>query len=253
MFQMFEQNEKVFRDQHLIMEAQQSARAVIMQIGDEIRMAGQGVPVYASTFDAVPSEAVAVILPGSDRSRINFRAGLSNAETPADGATAMEFQIGVAHTVKALDTSFFVRGRFVYIWGQTSDLAWTWVRAELTGISNSLKTLTVVPRESGHSARIGAHATVTQEETVSFYIDGGSIKRAAGSAGSEIGRHFSTLAFKYLDRAGEALTPDTMGARFSIVRVDVQVVVRTAEPLANGTRPSYELSMSITPRNLKIR
>ena len=56
-FQLFYQNERVFRDQNLIVEMQQNARAVASQISEEIRMAGQGVPVYAATFDSAPSEA----------------------------------------------------------------------------------------------------------------------------------------------------------------------------------------------------
>src|SRR5512138_2209653 len=86
MFQLFHQNERVLRDQTLIMEMQQTARIVISQIADEIRMAGQGVPLYATAFDAGPSEAAAVILDSSSASRIDFRAGLSNVETTAVGA-----------------------------------------------------------------------------------------------------------------------------------------------------------------------
>ena len=56
-FQLFYQNERVIRDQNLIMEMQQTARVVMSQIADEVRMAGQGVPTYASTFDASASEA----------------------------------------------------------------------------------------------------------------------------------------------------------------------------------------------------
>src|ERR1700747_1023607 len=74
-FQLFRQNERVIRDQTLIMEMQQTARVVLSQIADEVRMAGQGVPVYASTFDTAPSEAVAVILGSSNANRIDFRAG----------------------------------------------------------------------------------------------------------------------------------------------------------------------------------
>src|SRR2546426_301865 len=81
LFQMFHQNERVIRDQTLIMEMQQTARVVASQIADEIRMAGQGVPVYASHFDTTPSEAAAVILASSTDTRIDFRAGLSNIET----------------------------------------------------------------------------------------------------------------------------------------------------------------------------
>src|SRR5256885_1694816 len=83
MFQLFHQNERVVRDQTLITEMQQTARVVASQIADEIRMAGQGVPVHPSRFDTVPSEAVAIILSSSNTSRIDFRAGLSNVETSA--------------------------------------------------------------------------------------------------------------------------------------------------------------------------
>ena len=74
MFQLFHQNERVFRDQHLIIEMQQGARAAAAQIADEVRMAGEGVPVFASTFDDGKYEAVAAILPSSTATRIDFRA-----------------------------------------------------------------------------------------------------------------------------------------------------------------------------------
>src|SRR5215471_6787440 len=98
MFQFFHQNERVIRDQTLIMEMQQTARIVASQIADEIRMAGQGVPVYASSFDTVPSEAVAVILSSSNASRIDFRAGLSNVETTTN-TVALDFTLGVSRSV----------------------------------------------------------------------------------------------------------------------------------------------------------
>src|SRR5215470_18258811 len=72
MFQLFHQNERVIRDQTLIMEMQQTARVVASQIADEIRMGGQGVPIYASRFDTAPSEATAVILASSNATRIDF-------------------------------------------------------------------------------------------------------------------------------------------------------------------------------------
>src|SRR5438132_11858511 len=80
-FQLFHQNERVIRDQNLIMEMQQTARVVMSQIADEVRMAGQGVPVFAGTFDPGPSEATAAFLSTSTSTRIDFRAGLSNVET----------------------------------------------------------------------------------------------------------------------------------------------------------------------------
>src|SRR4051812_29920307 len=65
-FQLFQQNERVFRDQNLLIEMQQSARVVASQISDEIRMAGQGVPLYAASFDSVKAEATAPILSSSN-------------------------------------------------------------------------------------------------------------------------------------------------------------------------------------------
>src|SRR5206468_4826222 len=94
MFQLFHQNERLIRDQTLIMEMQQTARVVAAQIADEIRMAGQGVPLSASRFDAAASEAVAVIFPSSTSNRIDFRAGLSNAETSVTSIAPIEFNLG---------------------------------------------------------------------------------------------------------------------------------------------------------------
>src|SRR5258706_12118958 len=80
MFQLFHQNERVTRDQTLIMEMQQTARIVASQIAEEVRMAGQGIPIEAAGFDSAPSEATVVILRTSTANRIDFRAGLSNVE-----------------------------------------------------------------------------------------------------------------------------------------------------------------------------
>src|SRR3954447_3645897 len=99
MFQLFHQNERVTRDQTLIMEMQQTARVVASQIADEIRMAGQGVPLSASRFDTAASEAVAVIFPSSTSTRIDFRAGLSNAETAVTSVAPIEFNLGVSRAV----------------------------------------------------------------------------------------------------------------------------------------------------------
>src|SRR5262249_5260455 len=98
MFQLFHQNERVIRDQTLIMEMRQTARGVASQIADEIRMAGQGVPIHAAEFDPAPSEAVAIILNSSNSSRIDFRAGLSNIETSVSVSEPRDFTVGVSRT-----------------------------------------------------------------------------------------------------------------------------------------------------------
>jgi hypothetical protein len=252
-FQMFRQNERVFRDQSLIIEAQQTARVVASQIADEIRMAGQGVPVYASTFDAGPSEAVAVILPGSTASRINFRAGMSNVETQWTDLPPLSFQLDTPRVVSAANTSFFTRGRMVYIWGPAPNDAWTWIRGELAEVSNGAGTLTVIARQAGSSLQLTGISTISQEETVSFYVDSGSIRRSGGSIGSEIGRFCTVLQFTYYDGEDHPVTPDTLENRLAVQRVDIRVVIETSAPLTNGTRPVYELSLRTIPRNVKIR
>src|SRR5262249_34787528 len=91
MFQLFHQNERVIRDQTLIVEMQQTARIVATQIADEVRMAGQGVPIYASSLEATPSEATAIFFSSSTSSRIDFRAGLSNVTTSVMSPIPLDF------------------------------------------------------------------------------------------------------------------------------------------------------------------
>ena len=57
-FQLFHQNERIFRDQSLKLEMQQSARLIASQVADDVRMTGQGIPALLG--DA--------ILPGSGAS-----------------------------------------------------------------------------------------------------------------------------------------------------------------------------------------
>ena len=85
-FHLFHRNERTVRDQTLLMEMQHTAQVVASQIADEIRMAGQGVPVHSSKFDVTIAESVAVVLPTSSNDRIDFRAGLSAAEAAVTGA-----------------------------------------------------------------------------------------------------------------------------------------------------------------------
>src|SRR5205085_9522406 len=95
LFRLFQQNERVVRDQASIMEMQQTGRVVIAQIADEVRMAGQEVPVYSSNWDAVPAESVSPILPSSTGTRIDFRAGLSNTETSVAGSSTLDLALHV--------------------------------------------------------------------------------------------------------------------------------------------------------------
>src|SRR5262249_9961329 len=135
-FQLFRQNERVIRDQTLIMEMQQTARVVLSQIADEIRMAGQGVPVYASTYDPTPSEASAAFLSPSTSNRIDFRAGLSNVETWITTPAPIDLTLGSSRTLGITDSTGLSAGKFVYIWGPVTN-GWTWVRGQLTSVTST--------------------------------------------------------------------------------------------------------------------
>src|SRR5215813_10911584 len=154
MFQLFHQNERVIRDQTLIMEMQQTARIVASQIADEIRMAGQGVPVYAASLGSTPSEATAVILGSSNSSRIDFRAGLSNVETTTAVNGPSDFSIGASRSLAVASTSGFAAGKFIYVYGPGTGSLWVWLHAELTDVNST--GLTLIPRHTG-SADTSVH------------------------------------------------------------------------------------------------
>jgi hypothetical protein len=256
-FQLFRQNEQVFRDQNLIVEMQQNARAVAAQIADEIRLAGQGVPVYAATFDDAPSDAVVPIMASSTSTRIDFRSGLSNVDTFVASPLPIEFTVGTPTTFLTGSSSGFSPGDFVYVWGAGDSGTWGWTRAEVIGtVSGSM---TVVPRQTGSdAARFSSPPTVSLEEAISFQQAGTSIRRAtmsgsSWSAANEIGRNFSSVTFTYYDTGGKVVTPGSLTERASIVRVDVKLVAQTTDVMSNGTRPTYTVSLTAIPRNLRIR
>ena len=243
---------------------QQTARIVASQIADEIRMAGQGVPVYSSTFDVVPSDAVAVILDSSNASRIDFRAGLSNIETSTDGG-ALDFNMGMPQSIPVQSTAGLSAGKFVYVSGPATGSAWSWMRAEVTAVSST--TLTLIPRSTGTTdttIHFAAAPDISLEEAVSIYLSGGSVRRAVAgsmsnpsspvwSAANEIGKNFTALNFKYYDDKEAIVQPVSLSNRIRITRVDIQLTVVAAAPLSNGSRPTYSLALRTIPRNLRVR
>jgi len=256
-FQLFYRNERVFRDQNLIVEMQQNARAVASQIAEEIRMAGQGVPVYAATFDSVASEAVTSILPTSTNSRIDFRAGVSNVETAVTSPVPIDCAAGVATTLSVASAAGFSRGDFIYVWGLADKGTWAWARAELIVVAPN--SLTLVPRQLQRDPiRFVRPATVSLDESVSFQFSGTTIKRATASGGpwsaaNEIGRNISSVTFIYYDATNRVISPSSLAVRRAIARIDIQLVAQTSDFLSNRTRPSYSISLRAIPRNLTIR
>src|SRR2546427_9130110 len=272
-FHLFHHSERVVRDQTLMTEMQQSVRVVAAQIADEIRMAGQEVPVYTSNQDAAISESVVTIFATSTNNRIDFRAGLSNTETAATGLTSLNLTLGMVRTLTVSDGSAFSTtlgttipfGRFVYVWGPTSNSTWAWVRAEPIGITST--TLIIIPRQSSNMAstiHFTRLPTVALEEAVSIYLSGGSVRRAVAtdmtnpaspvwSGPSQMGKNFTSLKFPYYDKNDNVLAPTALANRISVARVDVQLTAQTSTVLSNGTQPSYSLSLRTLPRNLRLR
>lgn len=272
-FHVFHHNERTVRDQSLIMEMQQAARVVASQIADEIRMAGQGVPVHSSKFDTTIAESVAVILPASTNDRIDFRAGLSAAETAVTGVPPLDVSLNVQSTLPVNDGSAFSTalgttlpaGRFIYVWGATSSSTWAWIRAELNAITST--TLTMTPKQSSNmtsTIHFTQLPTVTLEEAVSIQLSGSSIRHATAtdmtnpaspqwSAANEIGKNFTALNFTYYDSGGNVVAPASLANRVSITRVDLQLTVQTSGTLSTGRKPTYSLALRTIPRNLKLR
>jgi len=264
MFQLFHQNERIIRDQTLIMEMQQTARIVAAQITDEIRMAGQGVPVYAAGLDAGQLEAVAVFLASTNSTRVDFRAGLSNVETGAITGPS-DFSLGVPRTLSVLSSAGFLTGKFVYLSYPNTATSWSWLRGDV--VAQTPATLTVIPRNarvSETTIHFDGPPTIALEEAVSVSFANGSVRRAMASdmtdpgnpvwsPANEIGRHFKALVFSYYDLSGNLVQPTSVANRMAIARIDVELTVEVAGPLSDGSRPSYSLAVRSIPRNLRLR
>jgi len=273
LFHLFHHNERVIRDQALIMEMQQTARVVMSQIADEIRMAGQELPVYSSNWDQVMAEATTVILPTSTSSRIDFRAGLSNTDAAVVGSTSLDIALYATRTLTVSDGTAFSTalgtnwpsGKFVYIWGPTSTSTWAWVRAQLINITST--TLMVTPQQSSNmisTVHFTGFPTVSLEEAVSIFLSAYTVRRATAtdltnpaapiwSASNDLGRNFQSLSFTYYDKNGAALNPSTLANRNAVARVDIQLAVQTASVLSDGRQPVYSLALRTIPRNLALR
>jgi Tfp pilus assembly protein PilW len=265
MFQLFGQGARLIHDQNLIMEMQQTARIVASQIADELRMAGQAMPVYAAALDLTPSEALAVFLSTSNASRVDFRVAISNVETSPASSAPVDFTLGTSRTLTVKSTAGFSAGQFAYLTGIGSGAGWKWVRAQVMSAGSGAMTLLARQSSNGNATTHFASAPdIALEEAVSIQFNAGSVRRAtaadfsvpgtpAWSAANEIGRYVKRLAFTYYDSAGHPIQPDTLEHRMAIARVDVELTVETAGPLSDGTRPAYSLRFRTTPRNLKLR
>jgi prepilin-type N-terminal cleavage/methylation domain-containing protein len=277
-FQLFQQNEGAFNDQNLVTEMQQGARAAIFQAADEIRMAGQGVPLYAETYADSPSEETVAILSGSSATRINFRAGIARAETYVIAPNPITFSIGSPMTVAVDDVVGLYNavgggptGRFVYCWGASDTMGWLWVRASIDSVTPSIKGVGLTPASAGPAGNVSGTVqfpdfpTMSLEEVIAIYQDSatGSMRRTTATNSSdpvhpswapanELSSNVTQLHFEYFDRFGNIVIPDTLTNRVRIERVDVRLTVQTAQELRNHTRPIFALSVRTGIRNARI-
>jgi hypothetical protein len=61
------------------------------------------------------------------------------------------------------------------------------------------------------------------------------------------------LQLDYFDQAGLSLKIDTLAERARVAQVEIHLVVQTASPLSNQSRPSYAISIRTAIRNVAIQ
>jgi Tfp pilus assembly protein PilW len=242
-FHLFHHNERLFRDQALILEMQQSARVVVSQLTDDIRIAGQGIPVGLGD----------IILPGSSVSRLNVRASFSSVESVVVTPLPLALTVGVPSSVTLESTMGVVSGRQAFLW---RDLAW--VRATIDSVSGAASSVRVTPTVASQPPpQFAQPPTFSLDEAVSVFWDATAktVRRTTASntadpaspawgPANELATNVTSLSFLYYDSPAN---------RSRIFVVEVRVVVRASAALSSGSRPNYALSSRAVPRNLALR
>ena len=251
-FQLFHQNEKLFRDQALILEMQQSARVIISQVAEDVRKAGQGIPPGLTD----------VILPGSGSTRINLRASAAAVEAVVVSPLPLLFTIGTASTVAVDTTSGVTTGRQAFVWADTA-----WVRGTIESVSAASQSVRLMPAAAPSTPlEFAVPPVLSLDEAVAIFWDGTTrtIRRTTASntesptnpvwaPADELAANVAALSFGYLDADGRLVNTDTPENRSKVRGIDVRVVVRVSASLSDGSRPTYSLSGRAVPRNMALR
>lgn len=250
-FQLFHQNERIFRDESLRMEMQQTARMVVSQIGDDIRIAGQSVPL----------EIGEVVLPGSGEHRLNLRTGFSAIESIVTTPLPVSLAPGNSITLGVESTTGFSAGRQVFLWNGPR-----WIRATLDSVWGSAKTVRLTPSGAGSPVEFTTSPLIAPDEAVAVYRDAAThtVRRTtsnnttntsspAWAPANELATNVIGLKFLYYNAAGVLVVPDTPANRATVDSIETRVRVRPAGAVAAGTQPVYSLSVRFYPRNLKHR
>jgi prepilin-type N-terminal cleavage/methylation domain-containing protein len=251
-FQLFHQNERIFRDESALMEMQQGARMVASQIADDIRIAGQGFPPGVGD----------IVLPGSTAHRLNLRAGFTGTETIVTTALPFSVTAGNAVTLRVESTTGFSSGKQVHVWNSQG-----WLRATVDSVSGSAKTVRLTPT-SGSAVTVDFTAVprIAVDEGIAIYRDAAThIVRRTTSANTanpanpvwapanELANNITALDFLYYDARGTLLLPDTPENRARIVSIETRVEARPPTPVAGKVPRTFALSIRAYARNLQYR
>jgi hypothetical protein len=251
-FVLFHQSERTFRDQAVIVEMQESARLVLSQVIDDIRMAGQ----------ATPSGLTDVILPGSSASRLNVRMGFSATESFVTTVPPVNLTLAAPLTLGVESTTGFSANRQAFVWTRSD-----WARVTINSVSGSAKTIRFTPSLLSRTPMsFAAPPVISLDEAVSIYRDPVSqvVRRTTStntqdpaspiwSPANELATHVTALSFLYYDSAGMPISIDTAELRAGVAVIEVQVIVEASMALSNGSRPRCSLSVRSSPRNLQLR
>jgi hypothetical protein len=251
-FQLFHQNERIFRDQSLILEMQQGARVIVSQAFDDIRTAGQGIPPGLGE----------VILPGSAESRLNIRTSFSAAESVIVSGLPLPVSAGSAVTVAVDSTTGFSTGRQAFLWADES-----WARGTINSVSVAARSIRLTPSTVSPSPlQFVAPPAISLDEAVSLFWDSSTktVRRTTATntdnpsspswaPANELAANVIALTFVYSDAMGVPVIPDTPEQRARIVSIEARVIMRSSASLSDGSRPSYALSTRAAPRNLRLR
>jgi hypothetical protein len=251
-FLLFHQSERVFRDQAVLVEMQQTARIVLFQVIDDIRMAGQGLPYGLAD----------VILPGSNASRLNIRAGFSATESLVTSTLPVTLTSASPLTVGVESTTGFSANRQAFLWTETD-----WARVTINSVSGSAKTIRLTPFLMTEAPlSFAVPPTISTDEAVSIYRDAATqvVRRTTSTStedpsspvwapANELATHVTEFHFLYFDGVGSPLAVDTADLRAQVATIEIQITVQASISLSNGSRPTYSLSVRSSPRNLDVR
>lgn len=237
-------------DEQLELQANQAARALIDEIGSELRLAGNGLPLGQTGFSASDpdlGDAPLPLLTESDENRVVFR---SNTKGEVY-ILSSDFNPGEEATVKLVSTDGLASGMDIYITNAPA-LGNGGLKAEISSVtadSVDLQGITAAPEGSIFAA--GSILEPVSEIELDSAADWTGITHTTGSA-SEILLPNSQFSIQYLDSDGALLTPPLSAAEIagSLSSVDLTVRVRAKRKLRSGADYTAELHRVIALRNI---